>query len=246
MIRAFRGSWPKYLIEAWGLGTFMLSACLCTALLEYPGSPGHAWFESATSRRFLLALAMGLTATGITYSSWGQRSGAHINPAVTLSFLRLKKIAPWDALFYVFAQAAGGLSGVLLAKALFPRAVSDSSVRYAVTVPGPHGALPALLTELAIAFVLMSVVLELGRHERTKGLTGAATGVLVTTYAFLASPVSGFGMNPARTLASALPAGSWTSFWIYVVAPPVAMLLATEVHLRRRASTLGRMVRSPG
>ena len=56
---------------------------------------------------------MGLTAVGIISSPWGQRSGAHMNPAVTLTFLSLGKIAAWDALFYVLAQFAGSLTGSL-------------------------------------------------------------------------------------------------------------------------------------
>ena len=56
---------------------------------------------------------MGLTAIGLIYSPWGQQSGAHLNPAVTLTFWRLGKVATWDALFYVLAQFAGGALGVL-------------------------------------------------------------------------------------------------------------------------------------
>lgn len=234
MLAALQSHWPEYLMEAWGLGTFMLSACLCTALLEYPASPVHGAIPNATLRRFLLGLGMGLTATAITYSPWGKRSGAHINPAVTIAFFRLKKIAGWDALFYVPAQFAGGLAGVLFARALLPQVMSDQSVKYVVTIPGERGTVAALVAELVIAFVLMSVVLTLGNIERTKKLTGLATGVLVTTFVFFTAPISGFGMNPARTAASAIPSGIWTAWWLYAVAPPVAMLLATEAYVRVR------------
>ena len=61
---------------------------------------------------------MGLTAIGIFYSPWGQRSGAHMNPAVTLTFLSLGKIAPWDAFFYIVFQFLGGIAGVLVASFL--------------------------------------------------------------------------------------------------------------------------------
>ena len=57
---------------------------------------------------------MGLTAFGIVVSPWGRLSGAHINPAFTITYWRLGKVAHWDAVFYVGAQFAGGLAGVLL------------------------------------------------------------------------------------------------------------------------------------
>jgi aquaporin Z len=114
MIESLRRHWPEYLMEAAGLAVFMVSAGLFGTLLGYPGSPVHQAIEEPLLRRALMGLAMGLTAIAIIYSPWGQQSGAHINPAVTLTFLRLGKVAPWDAVFYIIAQFAGGLYGVLL------------------------------------------------------------------------------------------------------------------------------------
>ena len=114
----------------------MVSACVFVVLFEHPSSPVHQSFESASMlRRALIGLAMGLTAIGIIYSPWGQRSGAHMNPAVTLTFLSLGKIAPWDALFYVVFQFLGGIAGVLVANFLIGSALQHSAVNYAVTVP---------------------------------------------------------------------------------------------------------------
>src|SRR5262245_24900971 len=96
--------WPEYLIEAAGLGLFMVSACLFTALLEHPSSPVRQTVMAPMLRRIPMGLAMGLTAVAIVYSPFGQRSGAHLNPALTLTFWRLGKVKPWDAAFYVAAQ----------------------------------------------------------------------------------------------------------------------------------------------
>jgi aquaporin Z len=79
--QALRAHWPEYLMEAWGLGTFMVSAGVSTALLEYPGSPVHQAIPNGDLRLVLVGLAMGLTAIAIIYSPWGKQSGAHINPA---------------------------------------------------------------------------------------------------------------------------------------------------------------------
>src|SRR5713101_2658420 len=106
------GHWPEYFIEAWALGMFMVSAGVSTLLLESPASSLHTAIPDAFLRRLLIGAAMGLTAIALIYSPWGRRSGAHMNPAVTLSFLRLGKIAPSDAVFYIFAQFIGGTLGV--------------------------------------------------------------------------------------------------------------------------------------
>jgi aquaporin Z len=84
----------EYLCEALGLGLFMVSACLATALFELPESPARRAFPSATARRALIGAAMGLTAIALIYSPWGKRSGAHMNPAVTVTFWRLGRVAP--------------------------------------------------------------------------------------------------------------------------------------------------------
>ena len=78
MVTTIKQHWPEYLIEALGLGIFMVAACFGTALLWYPSSPVHEAIPSPLIERVLMGLAMGLTAVAITYSKWGQRSGAHI------------------------------------------------------------------------------------------------------------------------------------------------------------------------
>ncbi len=232
MAGALRRHWPEYLMEAAGLGFFMLSACLCTALVAYPGSPLARAIPNPTGQRLLLAAAMGLTAVFIIYSPWGRQSGAHINPAVTLTFWRLRKITTPDAFFYVCAQFAGGTAGVLISRAILGPVIADGTVNYAVTVPGPQGPWLALLGEGAISFLTMSVVLFMSRRPHLEQWTGWTVGGLVALYVAVESPISGFGMNPARTLASALPSGNWTAWWVYFTAQPLAMLLAAYAHTR--------------
>src|SRR5574341_508661 len=128
MSDALRRHWPEYMMEAAGLAAFMISACLFAALLEHPASPIRQALPDPLLRRFLMGMAMGLTAIGIIYSPWGKQSGAHINPAVTLTFLRLGKVQPWDGLFYVFAQFTGGVAGVLVSAAAVGNSIADPSV----------------------------------------------------------------------------------------------------------------------
>jgi aquaporin Z len=92
--------------------------------------------------------------------------------------------------------------------------------------------LAAFAAEVAITFVLMSAVLLLSNTAALARVTGLAAGALVAVYISVEAPVSGMSMNPARSFASAVPAGVWTSFWIYVAAPPLGMLLAAEAWRR--------------
>jgi aquaporin Z len=96
----------------------MISAGAFGTLLEFPESPVHQTIADPFRRRMLMGVAMGLTAVALIYSPWGQQSGAHLNPATTLTFWRLGKVPRWDALFYILAQFAGGLVGVVVIGAI--------------------------------------------------------------------------------------------------------------------------------
>lgn len=181
-----------------------------------------------------MGLAMGATAVAIVYSRFGKRSGAHINPAFTLTFWRLGKIESWDAVFYVASHFVGAVAGVALAVALLGHFVSDPSVNYAATLPGAFGTVPAFAAELTMAFLMMTVVLHATNDKRIARYTGLLAGALVATYITLEAPISGMSLNPARTLGSALPAKLWSSLWLYFTAPPLGMLLASELYRRTR------------
>lgn len=224
--------WPEYLMEAAGLGLFMISACLFVTLIEHPASPVRQAIATPILRRVLMGLAMGLTAAGLVYSRWGQRSGAHLNPSVTLAFLRLGKVARWDAGFYVLAQVLGGAAGVAVAGLALGGLLDDPAVNHAATQPGAPGVLVAFVAEAVISFVLMSVVLAASNATPVAPFTGLFAGALVATYITLEAPLSGMSMNPARTLASALGARVWHALWLYFIAPPVGMLLAAEAYRR--------------
>lgn len=229
--------WPEYLIEGWALGTFMVSAGVFATLLDYPGSAIHRAIESADLRRALVGLAMGLTAIALICSPWGQRSGAHMNPAVTLTFLRLGKIHRWDALFYILAQFVGGILGVLLLAAFLGPAFMDPPVSYVATLPGSGGIWIALVAELLISLVLIYFVLSFSNAPRFARYTGVAAGCLVALYITFEAPLSGMSMNPARSFASAAPAGHWQAFWIYVAAPVSGMLAGAQLFLVTRPRT---------
>jgi aquaporin Z len=221
-------------MEAAGLGLFMVSACLFATLLEHPDSPGRRTIADGMLRRIPMGLAMGATAVAIVYSRWGQRSGAHLNPAVTLTFWRLGKVRGWDAAFYVAAQFAGGIAGVGVAAAALGPRLAHPAVNYAATVPGSAGLGVAFLAELLMTFVLMTVILAVSNRPDLNRFTGLCAAALVACYIVVEAPLSGMSLNPARTVGSAAHAGVWTGLWVYLTAPLVGMLAAAQLHVATR------------
>lgn len=231
MSKCWRHHWPEYLLEGVQLGIFMISAGVFTALLEWPTSPVYLAIPNEFVRRWLIGVAMGGTAMALIYSPWGKRSGAHMNPAVTLTFLRLGKIPPVDAFYYIIFQFLGGLAGVLLMIPFMGKYITDPPVNYVVTVPGPDGNLVALAGEFTIAVIMMTMIMFVSNHAPIAKYTGLFAGILIMCYVTFEAPLSGFGMNPARTLDSSIPSGIWSAIWIYLFAPPLGMLLAAQFYL---------------
>lgn len=236
MVTALKQHWPEYLMEAAELGIFMVAACMFGVLLDYPGSPVHQALPDPTLRRVLGGMAMGLTAISIIYSPLGKRSGAHFNPAVTLTFWRLGKVGGADAFFYVISQFAGAVIGVMLASVILQNMLTQPPVRYITTLPGNNGVAVAFIAEAIIAFSQMTMVLNVSNRNNIARYTGLFAGALVAIYISIESPFSGMSMNPARTFGSAFNACIWNSLWIYLTAPPLGMLLAAESYLRLKGA----------
>jgi aquaporin Z len=226
----FRNHLPEYLMEAAQLAIFLIAAGVFTILFEYPQSPVHQTITNGDLRRFLIGIVMGITAIALIYSPWGKQSGAHMNPAVTLTFYRLGKVKSQDALFYVLFQCLGGLAGVYLVAFMLGKAFSQPPINYIATVPGTLGLVGALLGEWVVAFMMMLMVLLTSNHKKLNRYTGLFSGFLVMLYVTFEAPLSGFSMNPARSLASALPAHIWKDFWLYAIVPPIGMLSAAGLY----------------
>jgi aquaporin Z len=227
--RALLTHWRLYLIEAWALGMFMVSASVATTVLESPNGLLYGAIGDPRMRLALIGLAMGSTAVALIYSPWGRQSGAHMNPSVTLAFLSLGRISAIDSVFYILAQFIGGLAGVLASWWLLGASFTAPPVSFVATVPGSAGTAVAFAAEAAISFGLMLAVLEISNNKRWSQYSGLAAGCLIACYVTFESPLSGMSMNPARTLASALPGRIWTGLWIYFTAPCLGMWLAARI-----------------
>ena len=179
-----------------------------------------------------MGISMGATAILIIRSPMGKRSGAHFNPAITLTYFRLEKIAKWDASFYVVSQFIGGIFGVGFSALCLGSSLAVPTVDYAVTVPGRGGPFGAFCAEYFMAALLMFVVLLLSNRPSLAQYTSYLVGVLIVFYVFIFAPVSGFSINPARTTGSAVFANVWTAAWLYFVAPLLGMITSAEIYQR--------------
>lgn len=221
---ALQKNWRIYLIEAWALGMFMVSACLFVIIIEHPDLPVRNMIESALVRRLIMGLAMGVTAVLLIYSGWGKRSGAHMNPAVTITFLNLNRICREDAFWYIVFQFIGGFLGVAVFKWVLFNYISFPSVNYVVTIPGSQGIWAALIIEFLMSIMLITVVLVSSNYPKIARFTGYFVGVLLIIYITFGAPVSGMSINPARTVASAINSREWNGWWIYFAGPLLGML----------------------
>ncbi|MEO7768731.1 MAG: aquaporin [Ferruginibacter sp.] len=225
---SFKQNWNLYLMEAFGLAIFMVSACFFGGMLEAKTAIFHNAIPDDFIRRVLMGVLMGSTALFIFYSPVTAPSGAHINPAVTITFFRLGKISKADSFFYIIFQFIGGTVAVYIMQKLMGDTLTGPPVNSVVTVPGKYGDIYAALAEFCIAFVMITMVLFTSAQQQLKKYTRIIAGCLVCIYVITTGPVSGFGMNPARSFASALPANIYTSFWIYMIIPFAGMLTAAE------------------
>ena len=159
---------------------------------------------------------------------WGKRSGTHINPAITVAFWQLGRISRADDLSYVVAQLTGAIAAGQLMVLMLGQFYSHPSVHYNTTTPMPQpmGEIIAFGAEFVISFLLMLTMVWALQHEKTKDKTGWLTGGLIAVYILVESPFSGMSLNPARTLGTAVAGDDYYGFWVYGLAPPVAMWTA--------------------
>ena len=160
-----------------------------------------------------VAVSFGLVVMIMIYS-FGKISGAHINPAVTVSFYVAKLFDKKLLLGYLLFQILGGICASLLLHFLFP-----SNQNLGGTYPA-GSEIQSFVLEFILTFLLMYVILAVSQAEQEiKQFTGFIVGLVVLLEALFAGPVCGASMNPARSIAPALVSGNFLSLWIYVISP---------------------------
>jgi aquaporin NIP len=177
-----------------------------------------------------IALTFGLVVLAMIHT-FGDVSGAHFNPAVTLAFAAAGRLAVREVPLYLVAQISGATIASLLLRLLFP---DDPSL--GATVPA-GSAMQSFVFELVLTLILMLVILGVSTGAKEKGITaGIAVGSVIALEAMFAGPISGASMNPARSFAPALVSGQFQHLWIYLTAPVIGALLAIPLCIGTRES----------
>jgi aquaporin Z len=170
-----------------------------------------------------VALVFGLVVMAMI-STFGDASGAHLNPAVSIAFCAAKRLPVRDLAPYIAAQCAGAFAASLTLRALFP----DSATLGATLPAGAVG--QSFILEAILTAILMLVILAVSSGSKEKGITaGIAIGATVALEAMFAGPISGASMNPARSLAPAVVSGATSHLWVYLVAPIAGALIAVPL-----------------
>lgn len=200
----------------------LLAEALGTFCLVFAGT-GAIVVDQSTSGAIThvgVALTFGLVVMAMIYT-FGDVSGAHLNPAVSIAFAISGRFAPRDVPGYVVAQMLGALAASGLLRGLLPQ-----SPTLGATLPA-GAAWQAFVLEVVLACMLMLVILSVSSGPKERGImAGIAIGGVVGLEAMFAGPVSGASMNPARSLAPAVVSGHVESLWVYLLAPVVGAAAA--------------------
>ncbi|CAI8586145.1 unnamed protein product [Vicia faba] len=166
-----------------------------------------------------ICITWGLIVMVMCYSV-GHISGGHFNPAVTITWAIFRRIPIKEAPLYILAQ----LSGSILASGTLSLMFEITSETHFGTVPVGSNA-QSLVIEIITSFLLLFVVSAIATDERVvNNLTGVAVGMTITLNVFIAGPVSGASMNPARSIGAALVVHVYKGLWIYIVGPIVGAI----------------------
>ena len=228
-LETLRRHWPEYLVEAGFLAIFLLAAGVASSWILSPASPGAGALPDPALRRLIAGAVVGLVLMAMIYSPWGRRSGTHLNPAITLAYLRLGKIGQWDALFYILAQVAGGVAAVAVLRSDAPWLGATSPSLLSVSI-GPATPWWSLATELVLSGTAMLLILFTSNHARWFRWTGVLVGLLMTAIVASAAPLSDFGMNLARLLAVDAFGDLANVNWLNLLPPLLGMQLAVEAY----------------
>jgi len=214
----------KYIAEL--LGTYALVFAGTGAIIidqQTHGGIGHAG----------VAITFGLVVMSMIYA-FGDISGAHLNPAVSIAFTIAKKFPAKELLPYVISQSAGAFMASLTLKLLFP-----ASEYLGATLPAGSD-MQSFVLELILTFFLMLVIINVAKGSKEQGMfAGLAIGSVVGLEAMFAGPICGASMNPARSFAPAIISGHTEHLWIYIAATIAGAAAAIPVwkYLNYKAET---------
>ena len=192
-------------------------------------SPVAAHLHSHAIRLLLTGLLFAGTGSLVALTPIGRRSGAHLNPAVTLGFWLHRKVHPHDLAGYVIGQLAGGIAGAAVVLGLWQGRAR--SVGIGATHPGDGlNSLEAMLVEAGMTAALVLTILIFTSSPATMRWTPLVTWLLVATLVWQVANYTGTSLNPARSLGPAVVAPLLGVYWVYVVGPLIGAVLAVSIN----------------
>ncbi|SIP93154.1 aquaporin Z [Maribacter ulvicola] len=183
-----------------------------------------------------VSLAFGLTVVTMAYAI-GHISGCHLNPAVTIGVWIGGRFKGKDVLPYIGAQVMGGIAGAAILF-LIASGRSDfvlggfASNGFGEHSPGGYSMSSALITEVAMTFFFLFVILGSTYTKAPRGFAGLAIGLCLTLIHLISIPITNTSVNPARSTSQALFVGDWAmdQLWLFWLAPVVGAILAGLVY----------------
>ena len=216
--------WPMFVSELVGTALLVLVGLSLVILMFGDGSPIPGVLPGEGWRRLITGFLFGTTGALIALSPVGKRSGAHINPIVTLAFRLMGKLDLRTTLGYVVAQLSGAILGAL---PLLAWGAMGRSVAFGATLPGAGYAIETvLLGEVITTFAMVTLLAVFLGFRRIRPFTPALFPPLYALMVYVESPISGTSTNPARSLGPAVVSGAWEGWWVYWVGPLVGSIAA--------------------
>lgn len=217
--------WSDYLSEFFGTAIMMGIGIGAVVFMWSDGSVMAELIPSAPWRRLATGLLFAGGGTAVVLSPLGQRSGGHLNPAMTFAFWLRGKIGTADALAYGLAQTCGAVLGVLVVMAVAGEAAH--TVDLGMTRPGTgYSTTVALAAEFMMTFALVFLIFWCVDSRRLARFTPWLAGALIALLVMVEAPISGTSLNPARSLAPAVLMGAFADLWLYFVGPVLGAALA--------------------
>jgi aquaporin Z len=213
----------RYLAELVGTYILVFAGCGAIVVESLTGAMGHVG----------IALVFGFIVSAVIYT-FGHVSGAHINPAVSISFAFTKELSLKDTLYYILFQVTGATLAILTLVLLFLEESKSVQqlVYYGSTLPRGSW-YQSFIFEFILTFILMLVIYGSAVHGKAiKNFAGIAIGFTVGVEAMFAGPITGASMNPARSIAPAIISGNISDLWIYIIAPIMGAVLAAYFYIR--------------
>lgn len=220
--------WSEYGAELAGTAILLFIGFSAIALNFGVGSPIASIIPPAEVRLLLTAAIFAGTGSLVAISPIGQRSGAHLNPSMSLGFWLLGRMHPYDLFAYILAQLVGAVLGTGAFRLVWGEWAQ--SIHFGATLLGEGVTVPGgFVTEIGITFVLALTIFVFVSGEKIARWTPLAIWVLIIGIVYIESPITGTSLNPARSFGPALVGNVWQHQWLYWVAPPCGAVLAVLV-----------------